>query len=161
MRVVIETRHTLVVEDRGRAVPIAGCAAIALHAWLFLTQVRPLVRPHAGLTWFLLLVSLLLYAAVVYLAFGPFRDKITVTFHGVKNLVTVEKYLPLGLSMRDEIAFADFDAFEVSPREKQGFCRLRLKDGTVRRLLRIRTDEDFELMKRLPHITKKEVQLDQ
>jgi hypothetical protein len=86
------------------------------------------------------------------------RDRVTITFHGVKNYVSLERALPFGFQTRRTISFQDFDRFEISPPEAKGFCRLRMKDGKALMLFRVGRRDDFAAVQRLEMITRKKVE---
>ncbi len=158
MRVVIESKHTLVVETPGSIMPALALFVLALHLAIFVPQVQTaFTLGNNGVAMLVIVLSLAIYGVLVYLCFGPSRDKTVITLQAEKSRVLIERKLPLGLSSDTEIAFSNFDCFEIAPPSAGGFCRLRMRDGSTRKLLRVRTDEDFSLMQRLPLITRKEV----
>jgi hypothetical protein len=159
MRTLIESKHVLVIEARGRAMVVLSLAAIALHAGVLYGQTVALVKASLATGAYVnLSVACLIYLVLLYLASGPLSDKITVTFHGVKNLVGVERSFPFGWTIRDEIQFGEFERFELSRPEAKGFCRIRLKDGKVRNLLRLPREGDAAALEHLDQITRKKVE---
>lgn len=158
MRVVIESKHTLVVETPGSIMPALAFIVLAAHLTIFVPQVQKAFElGNQGVAMMVIILSLAIYGVLFYLCFGPSRDRTVITLQAEKSRVLIERKLPLGLSSDTEVAFSDFECFEISPPSAGGFCRLRMKDGSTRKLLRVRTDEDFALMQRLPLITRKDV----
>jgi hypothetical protein len=157
MRVALETKNILVIETRGNAVPACFAAALVLNV-LILLLIFP-ARPES-FHWTLVGISIALQGVLAYLAFGPLRDRITVTFHGAKHEVVHDRALPFVKGERQVIPFDVFRHFELSAPHHKGFCRIRFrKDNKVFLLLRIKTDEEYRLFQHLDMITRKPVEI--
>lgn len=159
MQVLVESKHTLMVETRGRVVFLAVLTLVLLHfLWLLGAMSRMLdysAETGAGLT---ALLSLCCYLAALYLARKPFADRRTLTFHGQKHAVFVERSF-LGFQYRSEIPFEEIQAFELAAPLEGGYFRVRDCEGHSRKLLRVRTLEEFEVLRRLDLITKRPLEV--
>jgi hypothetical protein len=158
MRVLVESERTLVVEEKGRVMLLLSSALVAMHILAYFKVFHDLSAvSHKGTGYVMWGISVCLYIGLLWLSCGPLRDKITVTIHGFKKTVTREHVFPAGLNFRRDIAFKEFDAFEISPPESQGFCRLAMTEGKPLVLFRIGANDDFESVRRLDVITQKNV----
>lgn len=154
MRIVVESKHTLVVETAGRRLLLVVVAVILLHAaWLTYYLSSVLVGSVGFGGWFSVVLSLATYAAAIYLATGPYSDKRVITFHGHDQEIVIERVF-FAIKFSKRIAFKEFEAFEISSHLDEGFCRLRMKHGRKRSLLKIKDNDDYELMRRLDMITR-------
>ena len=159
MRTLVESRHVLVVEARGRAMLVTALILIALHGFLLYSQMANLFRlSMSGAAYTNLIVTLLIYGILIHLASGPLSDKKTVTFHGIKSRVIVERSFPFGQNLREEIPFERFDRFEIPDSGTKGFCRLRLRDGEKVDLIRLTSSDDIAPLEHLQEITHKRVE---
>ena len=163
MRVVIESEHTLVVEAPGNYAALILVAVLVPLIAIHLSVLVPLCRglfevSRYGVAYVSVAVSVLVYILLGYLILKPLRDRITVTFHGLKNLVTVEHMFPFGIKTTRNISFQDFEQLEISAPQDKGFCGLRRRDGKVEKLFSIGKDDDFGAVKRLEMITRKKVE---
>ncbi len=157
MRVALETRNILVIETRGNAVPGLFAAGLFFNALVLYLIIPP--KPEFY-HWMMVGVSVILQALLAYLAFGPLRDRITITFHGVKHEIIHDRSLPFLKGERKVIPFDAFKHFELSEPHHKGFCRIRFrKEDKVFLLLRIQTDEEYRLFQHLDTITRKPVEI--
>ena len=159
MRVVIESKHVLVVETRGWLMPVVFVGVVALHIAASWGPLRTLFAGSRGQTAIMVIVAALLtYWALGYLAFGPLADKRVITFHGVNKSLGIEWILPFNVKLDREMPFTDIKEFVLSAPENKGFCAVRTKNGGMRRLLRVKTDREFGILERLDEITRKKVE---
>ena len=157
MRVLIESKKVLVIESKGWIVPLVYGLVMLLHA-LYLWN-GPAQAPSEGSNTFILVISGVCYSIGAYLALGPLRDTITVTFHGTKHMVFYERKLPFDKKQLKEFSFNDFTHYEVSEPVDKGFCRLRLKSGKTFHLFKIGKNDEYEVLKHLDGITRKSLEM--
>lgn len=162
MRVLVETERTLVVETPGNTMKLVFvCVAlplIVLHGCIFYPQVVSMLQYHKYFAGYSLIgITVIVYILLAILIMGSLRDKITTTFHGGKALLIIEHVLPFGFTSRKEIRFSDIEQFEISRPQDKGFCQIRMKDGSVKTLFRIRGNDDFGVISRLDMITRHKI----
>jgi hypothetical protein len=157
MRVALETKNILVVETRGNAVPGLFATGLFFNALVLFLIIPP--RPEFY-HWLMVGMSAILQTLLACLAFGPLRDRITVTFHGSKHEIIHDRSFPFVKGERQVIPFDAFGHFELSEPHHQGVCRIRFrKDNKVFVLLRIKNDEEYRLFQHLDTITRKPVEI--
>lgn len=162
MRVLVESERTLIVESRGNMMWIIFLCGVlplmAIHAAIFYPQYLSLLRyAKPGLGYFLVALTLAVYALLSYLVLGPLRDRVTVTFNSPKATLDIERAYAFGIRSKNSITFKQIEQFEVSPAHAKGFCRIRLKEGGVRTLFTIGEDDDFAVLRRLDMTTRQKV----
>ncbi|MBN1867296.1 hypothetical protein JW916_08385 [Candidatus Sumerlaeota bacterium] len=159
MRTLIESRHVLVIETPGRIMFGLTLGLVALHGSVVYSQTVRLVRDSLSTGAYInLSVACLIYLILLYLALGPLADKKTVTFHGAKNSVGIERRFPFGWTIGDAVEFGEFECFEISRPEARGFCRIRFKDGKTRHLLNLPRDGEMSGLEHLDQITHMKVE---
>ncbi|NQU44645.1 hypothetical protein HQ520_15245 [bacterium] len=156
MRAIVETRHSLVIEAKGRRMLVVLPFLIVIHALAMASLIDRMFTYSQGLmAWVVIILSVLGYGALAALLAGPLADKITVTFEGQKYRLTIERKYPGNLKSAKTFSFRDIEQFEVSPPEEFGFCQVRFSDGRLQRLFSIGKKDSFSPMQRLEEITKK------
>lgn len=164
MNVLIESEHTLVIQDKGRKILTVALMVLLPIMIIHLGYLAyDLKRLHAvasaGWGWAAIIFALIIYACLFYLASGPMRDIVTVTFHGIKSTVTIERTFPFGLSNTESIPFADIEKIVLSSPDSGGEVKLEMKDGKSVALFRARTNEEFQVARRLDVITRKKIEV--
>jgi hypothetical protein len=156
MRVMIASKHSLVIELPGRLTTLILLVLAFLHAVLAFPAIRELFfNSHQTLGYLMIALSIGLYLALAYLLLGPLRDKTTITFNGQKYEITIDRKLPGNFKSREILSFKDFDRFEFAAPQNGGFLRLRYADGRLRRLFRVGNMEEFSRIRNIGEITRK------
>ncbi|MFW6303142.1 MAG: hypothetical protein ACOC2L_00855 [Candidatus Sumerlaeota bacterium] len=156
MRIISETHRALVVETKGKAVPLGFWLILFIHAGLlYITNDWEKNPP-----WTMVKVLAGVYAVLAILAHGPLRDTLRITFHGARHEVIVERFLPLKNKITRRYSFDDFTHYELSPALDHGFCRICLKRSNKKvHLFNIGKNDEFERLRNIDSITRKEVKI--
>ncbi|MFP4379953.1 MAG: hypothetical protein ACLFUS_05555 [Candidatus Sumerlaeia bacterium] len=156
MRIIVQSKHSLVIETKGKLTLLLLLAVIALHALLAFPWIVQLFEvSHDVMAVFMVMMSIGLYIAAAYLLLGPLADKRIITFNGQKYEITIDHKIPGNLYPKTTISFRDFERFEISPPEHGGFCRIRFDENKTRMLFRVKKYENYDKIKQIGDITRK------
>lgn len=160
MRVLVESKNSMVIERKGRVMLLILPVLLVLHVLIVSGPIRGMFAyGHSVAAIAIILLNLLLYGLLVWLFKNSLSDRLTLTFQGQQSLITLEHAFPFSWKYQEKIRFSDFECIQISPPDQKGFCQLRMSDGKKKMLFPLRSEEDFAIAKKLETVTRKKIEM--